>query len=108
MAAAIPGRIGSTIVCLTAIRLEIGREARISAYRRDLGNKSSGSQPRQASPIRKVSSASIHSEDINSQAAFCRPTSCGSRYEEAASGATPKLVKGHFRRAVDDMKTRSA
>jgi hypothetical protein len=34
--------------------------------------------------------------------------SCGSRYDDAASGATPRLVNGHFRRAVEDMKTRSA
>ena len=69
---------------------------------------SSGSQTRQTRPIRSASSASTHSEDISSQAAFCRPINCGSRYDEAASGATPRLVKGHFSRAVDDMNARSA
>ena len=47
-------------------------------------------------------------EDISSQAAFCRPINCGNRYDDAASGATPRLVNGHFSRAVADMKARSA
>ncbi len=59
-------------------------------------------------PIRWASAASTHSEDSSIHAAFCLPISFGSRYDEAASGATPRLVNGHFSRAVDDMNTRSA
>ena len=58
--------------------------------------------------MRSASSAVTHSDDISSHVAFCLPISCGSRYDDAASGATPMLVKGHFNRASDDMKTRSA
>ena len=47
-------------------------------------------------------------DDINNHAAFCRPSNRGNRYDEAVSGATPRLVNGVFNRAVDDMNTRSA
>jgi hypothetical protein len=58
--------------------------------------------------MRWASAASTHSDDISNHAAFCLPINRGNRYDDAASGATPRLVNGVFSRAVDDMNTRSA
>jgi hypothetical protein len=81
------GRIGSTMVRLTAIRLEIGHAAIISGCRRASTSSAEGPQTFHTNLIRSASSASTHSEDINNQAAFCRPINCGNRYDDAASGA---------------------
>ena len=80
----------------------------ISACRLASGSSSSGSQTLHAMPMRSASEASTHCDDSSIHAAFWRPINCGSRYDDAASGATPRLVNGHFSRAVEDMKTRSA
>ncbi len=85
----------------------MGRDAKTSACRRVSGS-CARLETRQTRSIRKAFCASTHSEDINSHAVFCRPINCGNRYDEAASGATPRLVNGHFNRAVEYMKARSA
>ena len=96
------------MAALVWTRLEIGLAARTEAYRRASGRSASGSVTFQTNPIECASSASIHSELISTHVAFCLPTRAGKVKLEAASGETPRLVKGHFSRAVVDMKARSA
>src|SRR5690348_15871902 len=96
------------MACLTATRLEMGLADRVSAYFRASVNSASGSQTFHTRPITLASVSLTHSEYISSHAALCLPSSSGIRYEEAASGATPRLVNGHFSRASDDINVRSA
>ena len=71
-------------------------------------NKDPQTLVEEARPARRQSSADSHSELIHAQVAFWRPMSCGKVKLLAASGATPRLVNGHFNRAAEDMNTRSA
>ncbi len=52
-------------------------------------------------------SAVSHSELISAQVAAWRPMSRGKVKLDPASGATARLVNGHFSRASVDMKARS-
>ena len=72
----------------------MGLAASTEAYRRASGSNASGSVTFQTNPIECASSASIHSELISTHVRILPAQKGGKGELDAASGATPRLVKG--------------